>query len=49
VLDGRIEVEVAGGICNDIETVGVKVMDAILERDMLSYTVAIAFARDEVR
>lgn len=49
VLDGSTDVEVVGRICNDIETVGVRVMEAIIDRDMLSYTVAIAFAREEVR
>jgi hypothetical protein len=36
VLEGRTDVEVAGGICNHIETVGVRVTEAIIERDMLS-------------
>lgn len=35
VLEGRIDVEVTGGICSGIETVGVREMEAIIERDML--------------
>lgn len=49
VMEGRMDVEVAGGICKNMETVGVRVMGAIIEREMPSYTVAIAVAREDVR
>ena len=49
LLEGRTDVDVTGGICREMETEGVRVTEAIMEREILPYTVAIAFASDDIR